>query len=476
MRAKRILSLVFAALLAISLALPAALLAEGRKGQVVKFSGVAQQIDVPEGAEALSAWRVDGQTVLVTTETNLVTSHGPLEDGAEVMVIGRQEGEDAPVIAIVLRLLKQKTPRTSKVFVRGVISEMDVSDDGEGHMVGSIVIEGVTILVTADTLVEGELAVGAYVIVRGIAVPEGVQAEYIHVREPEEEQEEIVEFWGEIVAIGNDDTGDYYDIRVGDEDDDEEENDVRRVYVNEETNLPESPLGIGDMVRVRAREAEGGTLWAIAIGRIEPDGFVPELVSFSGPIQRFAAGLEGRWLIAGVHVVVTDREIVEGEPRVGYEAEVEGLRYRNGLVHATRVVIIPPTVEPEPDEITFSGAVLDMPPHRNGTWTVDTWRFIVNSKTVVSDTIALGDMVQVTAVQAGRGMLFAKSVIKIVAPTETPEPTEEATVTPTDEATPEITETAEVEEPTPSSTPHRPKPTKTPKPPRPHGARGGYVY
>ncbi len=422
-----------AVIVALSLILPGTLLAQGHKGQVVKFGGTAIEVlPTPDGA--LSAWDVDGYRVLVTDTTHVVDSQGELADGAQVMVVGRQEAPDGAVTAIVLRVLKPREPRTEKVFVKGPIQDGALDEEGLGWMQ----VADTMVWVDEETIVEGDLTdenglvLGLTVIVRGTPTsdPAGVQAESIRVRVPEEELDCDQIITGTISAILFESEEPDAPV-VGYAIDDgiiENGEELIEVPINPETQLPKKPLEVGDEVRVCAQEV-GETLVALKIGRLEPDedgeDCVPEELTLSGPIQRFPASLQGSWLVSGTHVVVTDTAVIVGfdegvRPCIGCEATIEAFRCGQGVPHATRIEITAPEETPEPESWTFEGEVKQRPQHGVGNWLVDTWRFTSNRKTNIPVMPEVGDMVSVTVMLHGHGMLFATSITLIEEPSETP--------------------------------------------------------
>jgi hypothetical protein len=408
---KRSITIMLVVVLALSLILPASLAAQGRRGQVVKFEGEAMGIEVPEGAPKAvqSAWQVGDQTVWVTAATNVIEAQGVLEDGAEVMVLGIQEVENGPVAALIIRVLKAPARKAIPVFVRGEVTSAALDENG----LGSIVVADTTVIVDADTEIEGELKVGVLVLVRGMRMGDDVLAKFIRVQPPRPAPDpewgrvcdQVIS--GTVVAVSANGEGAYV-IEV--------DGGSVTVAANDDTRFPNGVPDVGDRVRACVQELEGGTLLARMIMRIEakdPPGegeCVPEELEFEGPIQRFPASKRGSWVIGGQHVVVNDNAAIEGEPGIGYHAKVEAVRCGQGVPHAVKIIITPPAEPPEPEQWTFEGTVIRKPRGNFGHWLVDSWEFVVSADTEISGTPQIGDKVEVTVMRRGHGVLFALSV------------------------------------------------------------------
>jgi hypothetical protein len=404
---KRLIITMLVVVLALSLILPASLAAQGRRGQMVKFEGEATGIDVPGDAPdgVLSAWDVGDQTVWVTAATNVIEAQGALEDGVEVMVLGFQEDEEGPVTALIIRVLNAPVRRAIPVFVRGEVTEIDLDENG----FGTIVVAERTVIVDEDTDVEGELEVGVYVLVRGVHVGDDVLAKFIRVQPPRPAPDPE---WGRVcdqiisgivIAVPENDEGDY-EIKVDD--------DSFTVAANDDTRFPNGVPDVDDRVRACVQELEDGALLARMIMRIDedPGDCVPEELEFEGPIQRFPASMQGSWVIGGHHVVIDDTTVLEGEPGIGYHAEVNAVRCGQGVPHAVEIIITAPEPEPESEQWTFEGTVIRKPRGNFGNWLVDSTEFVVSAGTQMTGNPQVGDTVEVTVMQRGHGVLFALSV------------------------------------------------------------------
>jgi hypothetical protein len=432
MKIKRLIMVMLIAALTLSLVLPGSLAAQGRQWRVVKFEGTATEIGIPDEApdSVIAAWEVAGKTVLVTEATNVIEAQGTLEDGTEVMVLGFQVDDDGSVMALIIRVLKAPARRAIPVFVRGEVTEIDL-DDG----IGTIVVADTTIIVDADTEIEGELEVGVFVLVRGVRVDDDVLAKFIRVQPPRPAPDPA---WGrecdQVISgtveeiLENSGAPSGYVIAVDDEESVE-------ILVDEDTRWPTGAPEVGDRVRACVQEQEDETLLARMIVRIEDDDppgegeCVPEELEFEGPIQRFPASKQGSWVVGGQHVVVNKTTVIEGEPGIGYHAEVKAVRCGQGVPHAVEIMITAPAV-PELETWTFSGKVLRKSRGNLGHWVVGSWEFVVSAGTQISGNPQVGDEVEVTVMRRGHGVLFAVSVTLLEAANGDPPPIPQPTIPP----------------------------------------------
>lgn len=366
-----------------------AALAEGRS-PIVKFQGVI--LSRPDGAPE-GEWEIGEHTVLVDEGTAIVESQGEAVVDAEVVVVAKQS-TDGVLTALIIRVLRSDKPGRT-VNIRGVVSEVEP---------GYIVVNGLQIRVTQQTRVEGELAEGEFVAVQARAHGSELTALRIQVRT--RAQNRVVEFVGKVEAI--DEEAGVWTISG------------KEVLVDEETEIQGEPQ-VGDLVAVRACLQDDGSLLAVRIRLIDPELPQPEDVTFTGVIQRFAPNMIGYWVIGGQGVVVKKDTVITGTPEIGAEAEVQGLRYGDGVIIATEI-----TISEGPEELTFTGTVVRMPPGRYvGLWVIDTWRVIVVPDTEVIGDPQVGATVRFTVKQHGHGALVATRIEVLATPEPTipPEPT-----------------------------------------------------
>ena len=173
---------------------------EGRRatssGTEVKLRGPIEQIDLDENGNLVSIV-VEGLTIVVEPLTRV---EGTLEDqvtveikaviidgvfiGSKIDVQGRgEEDEDED---------GDEDRNGSEVKIEGQVTEVDVATSTQA--IAGITVNGANIQIDASTRVEGVLAVGALVEIKGVVRNGLIIATKIEIEEPEEEEPEGSEF------------------------------------------------------------------------------------------------------------------------------------------------------------------------------------------------------------------------------------------------------------------------------------------
>lgn len=315
---KTISILMVAALLLMAVA-PAAWAAEtGRRPRVIQIQGTIQSR--PDDT-VLGQWVIGRFTVLVTEQTVIDETAGPAVVGALVRVLAQFQ-QDGSLVAMRIQVLRSSSPAT--ITIKGLVTDL-----GEDYLV----VNGLRIAITPQTVINGELSLGASVVVRAKVVPGttsggAVQLEalLINVVENGWPHRRVVQFTGIVQSIEPADANQQL-WTVSD----------RQVLVTEHTLLLGNP-GVGDTVLVRAVELPDGRLIAVEIknlSNLEP----PQPIIIEGVIQRLPPRIFGTWQVDGRFVEVTPWTEIDGRPAVGKFAHVEAVLSPRGRLMAVLIRI-----------------------------------------------------------------------------------------------------------------------------------------
>jgi hypothetical protein len=314
----------------------------------MEFRGVVEEI-LPNG------YRVAGQTVIVTTTTRV---EGAVEVGVFVKVKGILQA-DGSVLALQIEV--EAPP--AEVEFKGVV---------EAILPDGYQIAGRTVIVTATTRIDGPIAVGTFVEVKGTLQPDGtILASRIH---REEEGQPRVEFEGmveEILPNG---------YRVA----------GQTVIVTTTTRI-EGPIAVGDFVKVEGIPQPDGTILATRIR-------LREEVKFTGLVEEI---LPDGYRVSGRTVVVTDFTKVKGPIAVGDWVEVKGFLQADGRILAREIKV---KKAPGPVRMEFKGVVEEVLP--NG-YRIAGITVVVTATTRIDGPIAVGDLVEVKGVLQADGTVLA---------------------------------------------------------------------
>jgi hypothetical protein len=317
----------------------------------MEFRGVVEEI-LPNG------YRVAGQTVIVTTTTRV---EGAVEVGVFVKVKGILQA-DGSVLALQIEV--EAPP--AEVEFKGVV---------EAILPDGYQIAGRTVIVTATTRIDGPIAVGTFVEVKGTLQPDGtILASRIH---REEEGQPRVEFEGmveEILPNG---------YRVA----------GQTVIVTTTTRI-EGPIAVGDFVKVEGIPQPDGTILATRIR-------LREEVKFTGLVEEI---LPDGYRVSGRTVVVTDFTKVKGPIAIGDWVEVKGFLQADGRILAREIKV---KKAPGPVRMEFKGVVEQVLP--NG-YRIAGITVVVTATTRIDGPIAVGDLVEVKGVLQADGTVLASRI------------------------------------------------------------------
>jgi hypothetical protein len=309
--------------------------ARNRRGRPLHFRG---EIEFLPADPMSGTWSVSGISVTVDAETMIHPPDRTPEVGMVANVVAF-EHSDGTLWAMNITL---QTPQeaASGVELEGTIE--DLPDTGD--FVGTWVVDGISVTVTADTELKGAApAIGLTAKVRGHEQDDGsIAATEIKVKGPEHEE---VEFEGAVVVF----TDTRPSVWVIDTDPATDSGEIS-VTVTSSTYINENkgPLEEGSWVEVKALRQPDGTLEAVRI-KVEDESAAATEVEFTAPIAELpspgSGSFNGQWIFAtdpvSTTVVVTPQTEIEGDPAVGLTAKVEGFLQGDGFVHAESIEIQP---------------------------------------------------------------------------------------------------------------------------------------
>lgn len=297
----RVVSALMVAVLLLMAVVPAAWAAEtGRRPRMIQIQGTVESR--PDDT-VVGQWVIGRFTVLVTEQTVIDETAGPAVVRALVRALV-QFRQDGSMVAVRVQVLRSPSP--AAITIRGLVTDL-----GEDYLV----VNSLRIAITPQTVIQGELSLGASVVVRAKVVPGTpltLEALTIKVVENGWPYRRVVQFTGVVQSIVPADA-DQQIWTVGD----------RQVLVTEHTLLLGNP-GVGDNVLVRAVELPDGRLIAIEIknlSNLEP----PQPIIIEGVIQRLPPRIFGTWQVDGQLVEVTPWTEIDGQPAVGKFAHVEAV-------------------------------------------------------------------------------------------------------------------------------------------------------
>ncbi|MFQ6057388.1 MAG: DUF5666 domain-containing protein [Anaerolineae bacterium] len=231
----------------------------------------------------------------------------------------------------------------------------------------------------------------------------------------------------------------------------------QKVLINDETIIEHGELAeVGAWAVVQAVRQPDGSLLALRITITRAAEKPPQPIEFTGTIDSFSDKV---WIVGGVTILINEDTVIEGTPQVGAVAHVRAVRQPDGSLLALRIVVEPL----EEQVVEFEGPIQSIGPD---SWVVAGRTVLVDANTVIVGTPRVGAMAEVRAIARADGTLLATR-IEVQEPTETPQPTATATLTPAPTETPtqttEPTQVGPTETPQPTATATlTPAPTETP--------------
>jgi hypothetical protein len=262
-----------------------------------------------------NTWLVDGFTVIIGERTEITGS--PMV-GSPVKIVGQLQA-DGSLLAREVKVLERegtRTPEAGKVEFRGLLRAMN----GD-----TWIIDGVTVIVSRRTQIEGNPMVGDMVKVEGQRQGDGtVAAREIKVLEREgtrTPEAGKVEFRGLLRAMN----GDTWII------------DGVTVIVSRRTEIKGNPV-VGDVVKVEGQRQGDGTVAAHEIEVVGRDATGTPVagieIEFTGTLQVMDGG---RFVVNGITVVLGPNAEVKGPLGVGDLVKVHGTPQADGSVIAREI-------------------------------------------------------------------------------------------------------------------------------------------
>ncbi len=204
--------------------------------------------------------------------------------------------------------------------------------------------------------------------------------------------------------------------------------DGQTVRIDAGTRIDESAAqaAVGGIATVLALRGEDGGLLALEIKIEQPPPTPEQPFEFQGLIESWSAT---QWVVGGHVLIVNGDTLVEGSPQNGLLAEVKALRQSDGSLLAKNIVVRLPT-----EEVQFEGVIADI---SAGQWVVAGVTVRIDGQTQISGTPAVGSVAEVQGLLLPDGAVLGRR-IKIQVPVETPTTALEpnTTETPPPDATP----------------------------------------
>ena len=285
-------------------------------GEAVRWQGTVEAV-LPDGLQ------VSGQRVRWTGDTQIL---GQVQVGSQVEIEGtrsngalnamvirvQSSGGSAAMSAVATGTFVSPLPTpTSWIEFKGTVEEV---------LPNGYRIAGQTVIVTTTTRIDGPIAVGTFVEVKGVLQADGsILAVHIHLEEPEQKDAKV-EFKGvveEVLPNG---------YRVS----------GRIVVVTGSTKV-KGPIAVGDWVEVEGVLQADGSVLAYEIEvKGAPGSGKSAKVEFKGVVEEV---LPNGYRVSGRIVVVTDFTKVKGPIAVGNWVEVEGVLQADGSVLAYEIEV-----------------------------------------------------------------------------------------------------------------------------------------
>ncbi len=174
------------------------------------------------------------------------------------------------------------------------------------------------------------------------------------------------------------------------------------VTIDENTVIDEqaAPAAVGAVARVIAARQQDGTLLGVAI-IIERAAETPEQpFEFQGLIESFGSA---QWIVGGHSLLITEQTVIEGTPQKGLLAEVKAMRQSDGSLIAVRIVVRLPT-----EEVQFEGVIQSV---GDGEWIVEGVTVRIDAETAVEGTATVGAVAEVQGLLLPDGAVLARRIV-----------------------------------------------------------------
>ena len=164
----------------------------------------------------------------------------------------------------------------------------------------------------------------------------------------------------------------------------------------------------GVTAQVVALRLQDGSLLALEIV-VELSPAAPEQpFEFQGVIEQLG---QAQWIVAGHALSVSAQTTLEGNPQVGWLAQVKSMRRSDGSLRAVRIVVLPPG-----DEVQFEGVIESASAQA---LVVDGTTVRIDAQTVVVGVLTPGHRIEVQGWLLPDGVVLGRRLVVQAPPSPT---------------------------------------------------------
>jgi hypothetical protein len=151
----------------------------------------------------------------------------------------------------------------------------------------------------------------------------------------------------------------------------------------------------GAWVRIRATYDSAGALVAQQVVVVRGAAVAGELVEFQGTIEAIAAK---QWTVGGQVIQILGSTVINGEPHLGWPAQVRTQRQGDGALQALEITIS----APQEIEVEFVGSLEEVAADH---WRVSGQTVLITPETVIEGTAVIGRRVEVQGLELTDGTI-----------------------------------------------------------------------
>ncbi len=300
-------------------------------------------------AIAANSWTVAGQIFAVDAETVIL---GNPQVGDYVRVEGRLLDDGTPYAEQIALLYESPLNRFS---LTGMVDEISAT---------AWVIAGQMVAVTAETIIDPDIALGDRVRVTGLILDDG-QLEAERITRLEDPAELPFEFTGVVQEIGEETW-----MISG-----------QTITLNGDTEI-QGAVAVGDLVKVEGVILEGDVWLAEEIKLVAGEDATFSLVGILESMDP--------WVVAGVSFEVRPWTLIDEGLVVGELARVNGRILEDGTWVASEITRL--SADDDALVIVFVGTVDSVDP-----WIINGLPLVANESSLIDEEIVVGSLVRVTA-------------------------------------------------------------------------------
>jgi len=183
------------------------------------------------------------------------------------------------------------------------------------------------------------------------------------------------------------------------------------IDANTRIDEQEEKAVVGTMARVLAIRQGNGALLAIEITTERATQTPEQPFEFQGLIESFGPT---QWIVGGYALLITADTRIEGSPQRGLLAEVKALRQSDGSLLATHIIVRLPS-----EEVQFEGVIQAISAEE---WIVDGIQVRIDAQTLIVGTPALGCPAEIQGLLLPDGVVLARQIVVQRPPSATPTP------------------------------------------------------